>query len=98
MTGTVDPADCGVRWCEEAGEHWTHRLYLASVMAGAGRWSLGVNIARPGDESTSVELTAMPRRGAPVMVQMATDEALRVAEAITDAAVRIRRRIGRDGT
>ncbi|WP_026874445.1 hypothetical protein [Jiangella gansuensis] len=98
MTGTVDPADCGVRWCEEAGEHWTHRLYLASMVVAAGRWSLGVNIARPGDEATTVELTAMPRRGAPVMVQMATGEAIQVAEAIPEAVGRIHRRIGRDDT
>ncbi|TDE12636.1 hypothetical protein [Jiangella asiatica] len=95
MTGAVDRAECGVRWCEEAGEHWTHRLYLASIPVVAGRWSLGVTIARPGAEATAVELTAMARRGTPVMVHLTTREAQQLAAAMNDAVKRVHRLIGR---
>lgn len=97
MTAATDRESCGVRWCDEVGDHSVHRLYLESIQAESGRWMLGVNVIRPGGAATAIELTSVPRHGRSTVVRLGTREAELLGEAIGEAIDRIRRRVGRDG-
>lgn len=86
---TAAPNDeCALKWCNEAGEHTTHRQYLTSLVAWHHTWLVGVNIVQAGGEPLHVELTATTRFSPPATVTLRPDEAEAVGQALIEAAAR----------
>lgn len=88
MTTTTPPQECALKWCNEAGEHRTHRQYVTSVVVGRGRWLLGVNLVESEAGRRQVELTAAPRRGPSVVLDLQPDEAEAIGSSLVEAAAR----------
>ncbi|SEE94320.1 hypothetical protein [Jiangella alba] len=88
MTTTTPPQECVLKWCNEAGEHRTHRQYVTSVVAGRDRWLLGVNLVGSEAGHDQVELTAAPRCGPSVVLELRPDEAEAIGASLVEAAAR----------
>ncbi|WP_053203976.1 hypothetical protein [Jiangella muralis] len=90
MTATTND-ECVLKWCNEAGEHRTHRQYVMSSVCWHRTWLVGVNVAQPEGEPRRVEFTAASRWAAPVAVTLQPDEAEAVGQALIEAAARATR-------
>ncbi|WP_116953326.1 hypothetical protein [Jiangella endophytica] len=88
MTATTSNQECALKWCNEAGEHRTHRQYVTSVVAGRGRWMLGVNLVESETGRRQIELTAVPRHGPSVVLDLQPDEAEAIGDSLVEAATR----------
>lgn len=77
---------CPASWCDETGEHSTHRRYVMSVPVAGGRWLVGVNVVtEPVKAVSKVELTVVGNggTGAPML---SPSQAQTVGKAIVTAA------------
>lgn len=88
---TTGSDECELKWCNEAGEHTVHRLYLTSLLAWRNTWLVGVNVVQARADPAHVELTATTRHTSPAMVALKPDEAEAVGHALIEAAARAAR-------
>ncbi|SEE58858.1 hypothetical protein [Jiangella alba] len=91
MTTTTPPQECVLKWCNEAGEHRTHRQYVMSLIAWHRTWLVGINVVQTDDGPLHVELTATTRWSAPATITLQPDEAEAVGQALIEAATRAAR-------
>lgn len=87
MTATAND-ECVLKWCNEAGDHNTHRQYVRSLVAWNSIWLIGINVVQSGGEPLHVELTATARWSPPATVTLKPDEAEAVGHALLEAAAR----------
>jgi hypothetical protein len=88
---TTPSDECELKWCNEAGDHDVHRLYLTSLFTWRNTWLVGVNVVQARADPLHVELTATTRYTSPALVTLKPDEAEAVGHALIEAAARATR-------
>ncbi|MBB5791613.1 hypothetical protein [Jiangella mangrovi] len=87
-TAATGSDECELKWCNEAGDHTVHRLYLTSLLTWRNTWLVGINVVQAGADPHHVELTATTRHTAPAVLTLKPDEAEAVGHALVEAAAR----------
>lgn len=80
--------ECVLKWCNEAGDHVEHRLYVTSLFAWRSTWLIGVNLVQDDTGPPYVELTVSARFTAPVIVKLGAAEAEAIGKALLEASTR----------